>query len=820
LRRKRQLSNSADRKRTPATGARRTSSPPLPDDLVAATHPNAGFGERLADAVRTLGWHLQASRCLYAHVDEPNDHFTIPHDYVGGCRSVVGRYRLSLFGRRVVSELRQGATLVVRDVNAELALEESADMFNALEIKALIACPLVRAGRLVALVMVEQTAPRDWTEAEVALVHGAAERCWTLIEARAAEETLRLREQQLRAVVDTSAESILLLSPDGVVLEANAAGLALHEAAGDTELLGSRFDKLVAPEDAARFRSFHRGVCRGRGGRIALALVGLRGTRRSVEMLSTPVKGADGRAQHLAIARDVSEVGRLQEQLRQAQKMEAVGQLAGGVAHDFNNLMTIVIGYCDILCERRSLPEAERELVDEVRRAGERAAALTRQLLAFSRRNHLQPKVLSLNTIVTDLERMLRRLIGDHIELTCKLDGALWPVRVDAGQVDQVIVNFAVNARDAMPNGGTLTIETRNVDWDEEHSRIHPAHPPGRYVALSVHDSGVGIPADVRQRIFEPFFTTKEQGKGTGLGLSVVDRIVRQSDGFLEVQSELAVGTTFVAYFPAARGAAAPGAERAADALDTRGNETVLLVEDQDDVRKLLRLALETQGYEVHEAANGQAALALAALAGPLDIVVTDMVMPTMSGRELVERLRFARPEIKALLVSGYSEDALAAHAGGEERGDGFLQKPFAPLALAAKIREMLDDVRHSRHVLFVDDEAPLVFLATRTLEERGYRVSGCASGFDAIAAFMRDPLDFDLVVTDLNMKGMSGLQLAKQLRAFRPELPILLASGAVDDALLDAAREAGVSEVLYKPGTIEELAEAIHRAAATLAPG
>jgi PAS domain S-box-containing protein len=815
VRRKRQPSSSSSVEPIRRTRGGAAHGAPLLDALAVAARPKESFAECLADALRVIGWHLQASRCIYAHVDDERDQFTIPHDYTDGCKSTAGRYRLSLLGAPAVAQLRGGQTLTVCNVDTDGAFAASTDMFNAFEIKALVCCPLVRAGKLRALLAVQQTAARAWSADEVALIETAAARCWAMIEARAAEEELGLRERQLRAVIDTSPESIALLAPDGTILEINAGGVALTHAASKAALVGSKFESLVAAQDSVRFRAFHRSVCRGRGGRTTFDLVETNGVPRTVETLSAPVKAADGRMQHLAITRDVTETVRLQEQLRQAQKMDSVGQLAGGVAHDFNNLLMIVIGYCDILGERKGLPAAEQELVGEVRRAGERAAALTRQLLAFSRRHALEPKVLNLNTIVSDLERMLRRLIGEDMVLTCKLDGALWPVKVDAGQIDQVIVNFAVNARDAMPNGGELAIETCNVEWSDADDR----RPAGRYVALSVRDSGTGIPADVQARMFEPFFTTKEQGKGTGLGLSVVDRIVKQSDGFLEVDSELGTGTTLTAYFPAARGAQAAAGDREADPLAMRGTETVLLVEDQDDVRKLLRLALETHGYEVHEASNGTAALALAALATPIDLVVTDVIMPIMNGRELVERLRMSSPDLKALFVTGYTDEALLPHASADAQ-HGFLQKPFAPLALATKIREMLDDVKHSRHILFVDDEEPLVLLATRTLEEHGYRVSGCASGVDAIAAFMRDPLDFDIVVTDLNMKGMSGLQLARQLRAFRPELPVLLASGDVDDDLRRRAAEAGVSEVLFKPTTIEEFGLLIHRTAARLAPG
>jgi CheY-like chemotaxis protein len=365
-----------------------------------------------------------------------------------------------------------------------------------------------------------------------------------------------------------------------------------------------------------------------------------------------------------------------------------------------------------------------------------------------------------------------------------------------------------------MPQGGRLIVETANVEWDQEQCRAHPDRLPGRYAAVSITDAGIGMSSDVQQRIFDPFFTTKEPGKGTGLGLSVVQGIVTQSDGFLEVRSQVNQGTTFLAYFPAVRGPVEYSSARQTEPRPMSGCETVMLVEDQVEVRKLLRRTLESHGHTVLEAVDGQEALALAAAhAGPIDLVVTDMVMPGMSGRAMVEQLRSQLPELKVLFISGYTDDSVVRHATVDAT-PGFLQKPFAPIALVRKVRELLEDSKSvGRHLLFIDDEGPLVFLATRVLQEHGYRVSGCSTAADALAAFNRDPMSFDIVITDLKMRDMSGLDLAKQLHALRPDLPVIIATGYVDDEIEMKAAAAGVAAVLAKPGTVEALGVLIHRA-------
>jgi PAS domain S-box-containing protein len=387
---------------------------------------------------------------------------------------------------------------------------------------------------------------------------------------------------------------------------------------------------------------------------------------------------------------EITERKRLEDQFRQAQKMEAVGFLAGGVAHDFNNLLTIIAGYSELLLPELAPIDPRREMVAQIRQAGEQAAGLTRQLLAFSRQTVLEPRVLDLNEVVRENEKMLRRLIGEDVHLTAVLDSALRPVKVDAGQLGQVIMNLAVNARDAMPTGGELTIETANVELDESAAALGPEARPGRYARLTVTDTGSGMTPEVRAHIFEPFFTTKGPGRGTGLGLATVYGIVKQSGGFISVYTEPGRGTAFKIYLPVVAERVAAKSHPGLKPL-ARGTETILLAEDADAVRAMVRLVLQQSGYTVLEARRGAEALRLAAEhAGPVHLLITGVVMPEMGGRELVERMARLRPALKVLYLSGYTQDAVVRH-GVLQADVAFLQKPFTMAALTNKVREVLD---------------------------------------------------------------------------------------------------------------------------------
>jgi len=379
--------------------------------------------------------------------------------------------------------------------------------------------------------------------------------------------------------------------------------------------------------------------------------------------------------------------------------MEAVGRLAGGIAHDFNNLLTVIKGYSELMLDELGSADPLRAEVDEIKKAADRAATLTRQLLAFSRQQVLAPKVIDLNTVVSNMDKLLHRLLGEDIDLFTVLEHGLGRVKADPGQIEQVIMNLAVNARDTMTQGGKLTVETTNVDLDENYARDHVSVKPGRYVMLAVTDTGVGMTEKVKSRIFEPFFTTKEVGKGTGLGLSTVYGIIKQSGGYIWVYSEVGIGSTFKVYLPCVE---APIELPSLNGFQParRGYETVLLVEDEDGVRALMRQVLHKHGYNVLESRHGgEALLTCERHQGKIDLLLTDVVLEQMSGRDLAERLLKVRPEMKVLYVSGYADDAIVHH-GVLNAGMAFLQKPFTTEALARKIRYVLDGPSHPAPVL------------------------------------------------------------------------------------------------------------------------
>jgi len=398
-------------------------------------------------------------------------------------------------------------------------------------------------------------------------------------------------------------------------------------------------------------------------------------------------------------ARDITERKRAEEalrasqlQLQQSQKLEAIGQLAGGVAHDFNNMLTAIIGYTDLSLRRVGLENPIRRNLEETKKAAERAASLVRQLLAFSRKQILEPKVLDLNDVVKDMHKMLTRLIGENIKLATRLETDLGSVKADPCQVEQIIVNLVVNARDAMPRGGRVTIETANFTIDDQTALKHVSVKAGEYVMLAVSDTGSGMDQETQARIFEPFFTTKEVGKGTGLGLSTVYGIVKQSGGNIWVYSEPGMGTVFKVYLPRIDDAAASTiARQEQEAIAPRGTETILLVEDEDVVRGLTRNILMQAGYNVLDARSGDEAIRLChAHAGPIDLLLTDVVMPEVSGKEVADRLLELRPSICVLFMSGYTDEAIVQH-GVLDANVKFIQKPFTWVALTRKVRDVLN---------------------------------------------------------------------------------------------------------------------------------
>jgi PAS domain S-box-containing protein len=512
------------------------------------------------------------------------------------------------------------------------------------------------------------------------------------------EREERRSEERFRSLVQHSSDVITVLEPDLTVTFESPSVRAVfgYEPEG---LVGRDVLSFLGEDERQRGAEFFAALVREPG---ATATVEWRirhadGAWLNVEtvaanLLEDPnVRGIVLNSRNVTERKRAEEALReSEEQLRQSQKMEAVGRLAGGVAHDFNNLLAVINGYSDLLLRRwPDEDEAGRLKLEEVRKAGERATKLTRQLLAFSRKQVLQPVVLDLNSVVSDMDKMLRRLISEDIEVRALLAPQLGRVKADPGQIEQVILNLAVNARDAMPSGGRLTIETRDVELDENYARAHKSVKAGPYVMLAVTDTGTGMDSSTQARIFEPFFTTKGSGKGTGLGLSTVYGIVRQSGGNVWVYSEPGRGTTFKIYLPRVDAVAAPRAARTAPEL-RRGTETVLLVEDEEGVRELTREILEENGYKVVSARDGREALRLSEASDePIQLLLTDVVMPHMGGRELADRLAPAQPQMRVLFMSGYTDDAILHH-GVLDRGTALIEKPFTTEALTNKIRETL----------------------------------------------------------------------------------------------------------------------------------
>jgi PAS domain S-box-containing protein len=508
-----------------------------------------------------------------------------------------------------------------------------------------------------------------------------------------AEAALRSSEERFRALVENSSDTLLLLDAEGRVAYITPSSQR-HLGWKSEDLIGHSVFDFMHPDDHGMVATKFAEALQRPGEPITqqVRLKHSDGNWRvmdgvSVNRLHEPSVGAI-----VVNARDITDRRKLEDQLWHAQKMEAVGQLAGGVAHDFNNLLTAILGYANLMLDELPPQDPLRNDLEEIRSAGDRAASLTRQLLAFSRRQMLQPQVVDINALVTGMQKLLRRLVTEHVEVVAALAPDLMSVRVDPSSIEQVLVNLAVNARDAMPQGGRLTIETANVDLDAAYAKMHVPLEPARYVMIAVGDTGHGMDEATRTRIFEPFFTTKEQGKGIGLGLATVYGIVKQNGGYIWVYSEVGHGSVFKVYLPPADSAPAAHGVTRDDAAGRKklGWETVLLVEDEDAVRVLAREVLRRNGYVVLEARHGIDALRIAERhPDDIHLIITDLVMPHMAGSELAKRLSAARPGMKVLYMSGYTDHEVMDR--DLTPGAAFMQKPFTPEVLANKVRHVLD---------------------------------------------------------------------------------------------------------------------------------
>jgi two-component system cell cycle sensor histidine kinase/response regulator CckA len=512
----------------------------------------------------------------------------------------------------------------------------------------------------------------------------------TAIEHKRHEEALRRSEARYRSLVLSAAYGIYRCTLEGTFLDVNPAVISMlgYDSVEEVLTLNPKQDVFLNPEEVARLSDDYRRTGSLNG--VEVQWKRKDGHVITVRLSGRAIDGQDEAKGELEIiAEDITERRQLEEQFRQAQKMEAVGRLAGGVAHDFNNLLMVINGYTEVLLEQLEPGDVRHQKVQSIQQAADRAAMLTRQLLAFSRKQLLELKVVDVNQVISEMERLLRPLIGENIELITHLSAEAGRTRADAGQLEQVIMNLVVNAKDAMPDGGRITMQSSEITV-RHNFREHRFIQPGRYVVISLTDTGHGMDKETLSRIFEPFFTTKEKGKGTGLGLSTVYGIVKQSGGYVFANSDLGEGTTFHIYLPRVEDSPETPRPVKLQENDNGGSETVLLVEDEDSVRELVRETLAGRGYRVLEADNGEAGLKLAEVHGDeIDILITDVIMPGMGGRELAKKLMAMRPEIGILYLSGYTEDAIVHH-GVLDPGTAFLQKPFTLQKLAQKVREVL----------------------------------------------------------------------------------------------------------------------------------
>jgi len=526
-----------------------------------------------------------------------------------------------------------------------------------------------------------------------------------ITERKQGKSALRESEERYRTLVETSPDAITLLDLNLNIVMANRPALVLYGSESLEEVIGRSALDFIAPEDRLRAMEEARRML-GTGSIATTEFTLLRKGDVSFPAELSASLILDGEKKPLAIicvTRDISirkrseeERTALEDQLRQSQKMEAIGQLAGGVAHDFNNLLTVIKGYCQLSLAEMKESTPIKDVLEVINKAAEKAADLTRQLLAFSRRQIMEVRVLDLNALLQNLDKMLRRIIGEDIELVTLLGKDVGRVKADPGQIEQVVMNLAVNAKDAMSKGGKLIIETANAELDEAYAHAHVAVTPGRYVMIAVSDTGVGMGPEVRDRVFEPFFTTKGKGRGTGLGLSTVYGIVKQSSGNIWVYSEPGKGTTFKIFLPRVDEPAEKLRAQAVKEEFSLGSETILVVEADKEVRNLAVRILKRQGYTVLDGSYGDEALNVCRNhQGPIHLLLTDVVMPGMSGHELAKRLESFHPEMKVLYMSGYTDDAIVMH-GVLVRGVNYIQKPFTVDALAKKVREVLEQSRQN----------------------------------------------------------------------------------------------------------------------------
>jgi PAS domain S-box-containing protein len=656
------------------------------DESVAGVEP----GRLLRTACRELARALSVPQAKAYLRNERNAEATAVAEYmVGEDPSWNGRGIRATDGP-ICDDLNiLESPLVVTGPRAEPSLKGIQSRMRRRGLQSLLALPITAEGEVVGSVELGAVVPRQFSAEEVSLAWQACEHVSRAI----SRTSMTQAQRQLNIAIDQTTEGVIVTDTQGIVLYVNPAlermsGYTRSEVTGKTlQILGS------GEHDAAFYRQIWSTIGDNEAWHGRLLNRRKDGTRYTVDATITPLRDENGSVvNYVSILRDVTRELELEQQHQQSQKMEILGQLTAGIAHDFNNVLTAVNGYAELLQVQLPPSDPAREMVSRVLNAGQRGADLVRQLLVFSRKQANRPQIVNLNRVVTEMQSMLQRIIGEHIHLTTNTAADLWAVSADPAQIEQIVINLVVNARDAMPSGGQLVIETANVILDRNYVGGHLDARPGEHVLLSISDTGVGMIPEVKAHLFEPFFTTKGRGQGTGLGLATVYGIVKQSGGSIWVYSEEGMGTAFKIYLPRAC-ETVPMSSHAEPVRQARGgSETILLVEDDAAVRDLAYMVLQEQGYTVLVAADGQDALRQAGShGGPIHLLLSDVVLPDMMATGIADTVRRQFPDIKTLFMSGYSREVMARQ-GAPQRGAAFLQKPFSSLDLTERVRAVLDD--------------------------------------------------------------------------------------------------------------------------------
>ncbi len=795
-----------------------------------------------------LGRTLKVSRAGYGTIDPVSETITIERDWnAPGIGTLAGTLHFREYGS-YIEDLKRGDTVVFADAYKDPRTSAGADQLKSISAQAAVNMPITEQGGLVAIVYTNHASARDWSKAEIAFMREVANRTRIAVERRRVEQELRdftaSLEQQVTArtierdrIWQLSMDLMLVVDTDGSILSANPAWAKIL-GWKDTDIIGSSIFDLLHPDDLeATHQEFGRLVAGHSTTHFENRYRRRDGSHCWISWSAFPNDG-----QIHSVGRDVdaskqhaSALATAQEQLRQAQKMEAIGKLTGGVAHDFNNLLQVISGNLQLLSNDVAGNErAERRVVNAM--AGvSRGSKLASQLLAFGRRQPLAPKVVNLGRLIRDLDDLLRRALGEAIEIETVASGGLWNTLIDPANVENALLNLAINARDAMDGRGRLTIEAGNASLDDHYVRMNPEATAGQYVMLAVTDTGCGIANEIIEQVFEPFFTTKPEGHGTGLGLSMVYGFVKQSGGHIKVYSELGQGTTIKLYLP--RSAQTEDVVIEHDnGVITGGTETILVAEDDDAVRDTVVALLADLGYRVLKARDAQGALTIIESGMPIDLLFTDVVMPgNLKSPEVARKARERLPNMAVLFTSGYTENSIV-HGGRLDEGVDLLTKPYTREALAKKLRQVLaaqaqknekvsmstgssaslpsgGNIGHSGpttksadkpKILVCEDDWMIRASVMDILESKGYVVIESADAAQALHAF--DSHKIDLLLTDVGLPDMSGVELVKTIRARLPQLPVIFATGNDTVSGIDLDDQTHILQKPYGSDALHEL--------------